>query len=160
MSKIYIGIDNGMKGAIALLATGKVIVYPMPILGKEVDCTRFLKLIETLSFDGGNVHSTIEHPTCMPKQSTQSTLTYGVHCGVIRGILEAVGIPYTLVRPRDWQKEMLKGVKGENTKQKSVKAAKRLFPGVSLLPTEKCRKDSDGMSDALLMAEYGRRKNL
>lgn len=34
----------------------------------------------------------------------------------------------------------------------------RLFPGVSLLPTERCRKDNDGMAEALLMAEYAKRR--
>jgi hypothetical protein len=29
---------------------------------------------------------------------------------------------------------------------------------VSLLPTERCKKDNDGMAEALLLAEYARRK--
>jgi hypothetical protein len=39
-----------------------------------------------------------------------------------------------------------------------VEVAKRLFPGVNLLPSDRCRKESDGMSDALLICEYARRK--
>lgn len=44
-----------------------------------------------------------------------------------------------------------------DTKAMSILAAHRLFPGVSLLRTDKCKKPDDGMSDALLIAEYGRR---
>jgi hypothetical protein len=39
-----------------------------------------------------------------------------------------------------------------------VDVCKRLFPGVNLLPTERCRKESDGMAEATLLAEYARRK--
>jgi hypothetical protein len=53
---------------------------------------------------------------------------------------------------------MLAGTPGEDTKQRSVIAAQRLFPNVSLLPTPRCKKPSDGIADALLIAEWGRRK--
>jgi hypothetical protein len=52
---------------------------------------------------------------------------------------------------------MLEGTQGDDTKQRSIIAAKRLFPEVSLRRTERSRKDDDGISDAILLAEYGRR---
>ena len=72
-------------------------------------------------------------------------------------------VKYDLLKPwntlDEWQKDILKGVPhgpGE-TKSASITVAKRLFGGVSLKRTAKCRKDCDGMADALLLAEYGRR---
>jgi hypothetical protein len=44
------------------------------------------------------------------------------------------------------------------SKNTSIAVCKRLFPDVSLLPSERCRKDHDGMAEALLMAEYARRR--
>ena len=81
--------------------------------------------------------------------------SFGQSFGFILGVLTAYGIPYQLVPPRKWKAEF--GLL-HTEKQASVDVAKRLFPRVSLLPTERCRKESDGMSDAVLMAEYARRK--
>jgi len=39
-------------------------------------------------------------------------------------------------------------------------AAKRLFPGQDFTLTERATKAHDGMVDALLMSEYGKRKGL
>ena len=39
----------------------------------------------------------------------------------------------------------------------SITAATRLWPTETFLPTPRCTKISDGMTDAALIAEYGRR---
>jgi hypothetical protein len=44
-----------------------------------------------------------------------------------------------------------------DTKSTSILAAKRLFPKFSLAISERASKPQDGVSDALLMAEYCRR---
>lgn len=41
---------------------------------------------------------------------------------------------------------------------KSFEVCRKLFPDVSLLPTSRCKKSHDGMAEALLMAEYARRR--
>ena len=50
--------------------------------------------------------------------------------------------------------------KETDTKATSINAAQRLFPSVDFRRNEQCRKIDDNKVDALLMAEYGRRKNL
>ena len=79
---------------------------------------------------------------------------FGMNFGWIQGVLQAYGIPYELIRPQKWKKEF--SITGD--KNSSIAVCKRLFPTVSLLPTEKCRKDNDGMAEALLLAEFARRK--
>jgi hypothetical protein len=69
----------------------------------------------------------------------------------------AKGARFVGVTARQWQKLMHAGLTGDDIKQKSIIAAKRLFPGVSLKRTERCRKDDHGKADAVLIAEYGRR---
>lgn len=73
------------------------------------------------------------------------------------GICAAWQMPLTIVPPREWQKVMLAGVAKGDTKAASIVRANQLFPGVDLRPGQ-CRKDQDGLSDALLIAEYGRRQ--
>lgn len=68
-------------------------------------------------------------------------------------VLESLRIPYQFIDSKEWQKELLpKGVKGsEELKKASLDIGRRLFPN-NLIK----HPDMDG----ILIAEYGRRKNL
>ena len=79
---------------------------------------------------------------------------FGENFGWIQGVLESNHIPYELVRPQKWKKEF--SITAD--KNRSVEVCKRLFPELSLLPTERCKKESDGLAEATLMAEYARRR--
>lgn len=141
---IYIGIDPGKKGAMAII-DGTTIVL-VPFSGKD-----YINTIK--QFPSLLTRVCIEHVSAMPNQGVTSMFNFGQNFGYIRGLLEAFGIPYELVRPQKWKKEF-----GISDKNSSVECCKRLFPGVSLRRTERCRKDDDGLAEALLMAEYARRK--
>ena len=103
---------------------------------------------------GKNVRCCIESVSAMPGQGVTSMFNFGKGFGWILGILDAYAVPYELVRPQKWKKEF----SITSDKNTSIAVCKRLFPWVSLLPTERCRKDNDGMAEALLLAEYARRK--
>jgi crossover junction endodeoxyribonuclease RuvC len=105
--------------------------------------------------EGHKLMCAVEKVGAMPGQGVTSMFSFGQSYGFVWGVLTALGIGYQLVPPTLWKREF--GLL-HTEKQGSVDVAKRLFPGVSLLPTDRCRKDSDGMSDALLIAEYARRK--
>jgi hypothetical protein len=82
------------------------------------------------------------------------------HRGVQWGfawMLQAFQFPHELVHPRRWQSLMHAGTPGQNTKQRSILAAQRLFPDVELRRTQRSRKADDGFAEALLLAEFGRR---
>lgn len=79
---------------------------------------------------------------------------FGANFGYIQGILEALRFPYELIAPQKWKKEFSL----TSDKKASIRTAQRLFPGVSLLADKHCRVESDGMAEALLLAEYARRK--
>jgi hypothetical protein len=55
-----------------------------------------------------------------------------------------------------WQKVMLEGVLGDDTKDRALVAARNLWPDANFT-MERARKPHDGVVDALLLAEYGRR---
>ena len=145
---IYIGIDPGAKGAYAWIWDGKATVHPW-------QNEAFVQDMHMLSLCDDRAVAAVEKVGAMPGQGVTSMFSFGQSFGFILGVLTAFGIPYQLVPPRKWKAEF--GLLNTE-KQASVDVAKRLFPGVSLLPTERCRKENDGMGDALLMAEYARRR--
>ena len=67
-------------------------------------------------------------------------------------------MPIEVVSPTSWTKEMLRGVPGDG-KGRNILAAKRLFPDVDLRKSDRARVDHDGICDALLICEFGRRLN-
>lgn len=143
---IYIGIDVGKKGGVALIFEDGVFVYPW-------DDERFIQTMDIVANMDTDCVACVEQVHAMPKQGVSSTFAFGKAAGFIEGVLTANRIPFQLVPPKKWKKEYSLG----NDKKNSVIACKRLFPDVDLKRTEKCRKDDDGMAEALLMAEYARR---
>lgn len=139
----YIGIDPGKDGALAMLSEGG------EVSAVSFDPEAYKTALRAVS---GPAIACLEHVTAMPKQGVTSMFNFGANFGYIQGLLEANGIPYELVRPHKWKKTF-----SISDKNQSVEVCKRLFPGVSLRPTDRCKKDHDGMAEALLMAEYARR---
>ena len=156
---IIVGIDPGLKGAIATLSNGRPAVRIMPTLkmGKSK-----LTLDERLIFQilkrraEAIEHVFIEKVSAMPGQGVTSCFNFGCGWGVLRGICVGLQLPYTLVHPTTWKRVMCKDMP-KGSKDTSIIIAKRLWPDVNLRPTPRSRKDSDGLADALLIAEYGRR---
>ena len=167
MTQVVVGIDNGTTGALAVLVVcserTSVDVFPTPTIAtKSGKCRRTVLdkagMRELLYSCGSDAHVFIEHAQNMPKQGASSAFNYGTGYGLWRGICVGLNLQYTKVSPRVWQRVMLQGTPGSDTKARSIIRVKELFRGVSLLPTDRSRKDSDGMADALLIAEYGRRE--
>ena len=149
---IYIGVDPGKSGAWARIRTypnGQVDVMVFPW-----DDAAFVDFMRDEPVEMENIVAAVEKVGAMPHQGVASTFNFGTSYGYIQGVLSACGIGYQLVPPAVWKREF--SLIGKD-KRASVDACKRLFPGVNLFPTEKCRKESDGMSDALLICLYAKR---
>lgn len=143
---IYGGIDVGAKGGIALLREADNVVLFLKPMSRE-------NLIEAFSKFTPKVVC-LEKVNAMPNQGVTSMFTFGKNAGFIEGVLESFKAPYQLIRPQAWKKEF--GLNSD--KQQSIDVCKQLFPNVNLLATERCRKENDGMAEALLMAVYAKRK--
>jgi crossover junction endodeoxyribonuclease RuvC len=116
-----------------------------------------LKLVSVATVRDG-IHVYMEKSQPMPKQGVSSVYNYGHHNGFLEGVLKGLCTPYTLIKPQAWQKVLHAGADSKlELKARSIQVCQRLFPSVSLLPTPRCKKPSDGMAEALLIAEYGRR---
>jgi crossover junction endodeoxyribonuclease RuvC len=154
---IIVGIDPGQSGAIAWAKGKKVKVTLMPTLNitktkKELDGQTICKLLKKHKVD----HVFIEKVHSMPSQGVTSTFTFAEGYGILIGICMALELPFTLVTPQTWKKAMCTGMP-KGSKDVSIIIAKRLWPKINLLPTPRCKKESDGMADALCIAEYGKR---
>lgn len=141
---IYIGIDPGKNGGIAELGS----YYASCIVYSDMELLNVCSKLE-----GMNAICYLEYVHAMPKQGVSSTFNFGMNFGFIQGVLRAYGIPYELVTPQKWKKEF----SCTSDKNTSIEVCKRLFPKANLKATSRCKKDHDGMAEALLLAEYGRR---
>jgi len=153
-----IGIDPGQSGAIAWIKGKKVKAVMMPTqkmtkTKNELDGQTICKLLKKHKVD----HVFIEKVHSMPQQGVSSTFTFAKGYGILIGICTALEMPFTLVTPQAWKKVICAGMP-KGSKDISIIVAKRLWPKINLYPTSRCTKESDGMADALCIAEYGRRE--
>ena len=171
-----IGIDPGKNGALAVLGLNGAVfeTRPMPLIAgakksrPEYDIrsiTNYLKGYRAdcclVMVERSQPLSMIRNPKGRPgpdafKPGSIAQFNRGVQRG-FEWLLTALEIPFQLVAPRSWMKVMHAGAPGDDTKQRSVIAAQRLFPGVDLRRTPRCRKADHGIAEALLLAEFGRR---
>ncbi len=162
--KTYIGIDNGTSGGLAIIQPNQINVMIIPLI--EVGGLRYIDAKEVnyiLSQFKDNSLVIYEQGAKNPYFGTIGNFSNGYHFGVIKTILEIGEFSNVCVTPKQWQKDMFLGIrhlsKGD-TKGASIETCKRLFPTVDLRRTSKCKKDHDGIADALCMAEWARRKNM
>lgn len=141
----YIGVDPGKSGAMAIIDGDTVKVIPFDeraYIDALLDCD-ILKTVACIEY----VHS-------MPHDKPSAAFKFGENYGWTQGLCAAYGIPYQLVSPQKWKNEY----GATKDKKTSIAICKRLFPRVSLRRTERSRMDDDGVAEAILMAEYARRK--
>ena len=159
---ITYGIDNGKNGGIVSVdANGEIMsACVMPVRNDgELDLTA-LEAIFNLCQCDYKPCVYIEQAQAMHKQGVSSTFKIGDWYGMIKGIVFASYIPYEIVNPRKWQNTLLKHAEGKDTKEKSFNMASKLWPEQNwIVPrhgVKKTTKFHDGLTDAALIAEYGR----
>lgn len=165
--RIVIGIDPGLSGAIALMILNldgscqKVQAFPMPTKpgakkGMDVSAQGVRACLAWPNQLLGKVElALIEDVHAMKGQGVTSSFSFGRGYGKVLGVLECLDIPYQTVQPQRWKKAVLDGLGRE--KSDAIRWVQNRFPTLSLLPTAKSKKPSDGMAEAVCIAEYGRR---
>ena len=106
---MIIAIDPGLKGGIAWEKNEQVRAVRMPYTPKGI--IELLRDIRT-AWDEDKNNPTPCYSVCyleeikgvLPNQSSKATWTFGVHYGILQGILIALGIPIVYVPPKTWQK--------------------------------------------------------
>jgi len=147
MTTNLIGVDPGVTGGVAILtADSTLITLPMP-----ADLREFANLVADAS------HVIVEKAQSFPGQGIASAFNYGRHFGELLGAIIAQRVPFSLVSPGTWTRSLHVGVSGTDPKKKSAEAARRLFPNHDFRASVRCKKPHDGMVDAALILEWGRR---
>jgi crossover junction endodeoxyribonuclease RuvC len=149
-------IDPGLSGALAILDADGILValHDTPTLTLKVargtrhtyDVPGMCALLAP--YAGAGLHVLVEESQPMPGQGTRSMFTCGYGYGLWLGILAALGLPYTPIRPAVWKKACGLGKDKETARLR----AQQLFPAADL----RLRKHH-GRSEALLLAWYGQR---
>ena len=167
-----LGIDPGSKGFLTILDEDGSMGHYAIADGDMLDLANHIK---DLAATHSGLHAVMEEVHAVFGSAAKATFAFGEVNGFIKGMLTALGIPYVLVQPKEWQKEVWinqdmvydtkEGKDGKprrvaNTKQTSYNAARRLFPSVDFRKSERCKNWDDNKVDSLLIAEYGRRRNL
>ena len=152
MKTLFIGIDPGQKGGIAFIDTANGVTLTRAYSDEAL--VSFCRQLYEEKWMERYIVCCLEKVGAMPGQGVVSMFNFGQSVGYIKGVLEAFAIPYQEVSPQRWKKEF--GITSD--KSTAVEVCRKLFPDVSLLATERCKKPHDGMAEALLMAEYARRK--
>jgi hypothetical protein len=167
---IFIGIDPGLNGAMAVLNPDLPHNYVqdtpyVEVMGKtktkkgnlkikrEYFVSEMAKMLEPYSkIHFENVIVVIENVHSMPGEGVSAAFSFGKGLGLWEGIIAAYRLRYEKITPQRWKKAMLDGMGKE--KDASRLQAQRLFPD---LAEHLKLKKHHGRGDAILMAEFMRR---
>jgi crossover junction endodeoxyribonuclease RuvC len=150
---VYIGIDPGLSGALAVLAPDGTLdaLWDTPTLTlrssrgirQEYDMPGLVALLAP--YGGSQTQVMIEESQPMPGQGVRSMFTCGLGMGVWLGVLAALEIPHTRIRPHVWKKALGLGKDKEQARLRAM----QLYPHADLR-----LKKHHGRAEALLLARY------
>lgn len=154
----FVGIDPGKGGGIAVVSDDGG--EPLTAAFSE---DAYRRILGGLANCGpSSTIAVVEAVHAMPGQGVTSCFTFGMNYGWILGLCYALGVPVETASPNAWKREFglraPKGATKAEAKRLDVECAMRLFPNADFKASPKCRVPHDGIADALLIAEYGRRR--
>lgn len=162
---ISMGIDPGLNGAFGIIEGTHVYGAPIPSFwirlksGKRRQKYDWHAVLEFIQVRKGAI-VTIERQFSMPMQGIVSQFSVGLGYGVFRGILCGLDIDTKTVHAKTWQKEFFTRDKEKTTKEQALEAIKELYPHIDLFASERSTVPHEGIVDAILIAEYGRRREM
>jgi len=160
--RVILGIDPGNYGGFAIIKNdAECSVFAMPKQWEQEQMLNYFKEANTIF---PSLKVIIERPIIKPhfisklcprckapiKTSVlqQGIMTSLINYGILIGVIKTLGIAFEEVESAKWKKYF----KLNKDKKTSVKLAKELFPSlISDIGS------NDGIAEALLIAEYGRR---
>jgi len=147
MSRIILGVDPGLGGALAFLPEQdqtKLAVFDMPLADGAVCAPLLRDMIAPYAPE----IAIIERVASRPGQGVSSSFNFGVSFGLLRGVLGARGVRVELVPPTRWKRHY----RLSSDKEEARAAAIRIFPQRAELFA---RKKDDGRAEAALIALWG-----
>lgn len=150
---LHIGIDTGKRGAIAILDhTGNVVlIADNPYISDQslswVSGSALQSLILP-ALEGRRAVAMVERVSSRPGQGVASCFTFGLGVGSMLAVLQTLQIGITFCTPAKWKASYGLG----KDKRASLDKGRLMWPGAELHLAK-----HEGRSEALLIAEYGRR---
>ena len=150
-----IGIDPGLRGAIAVLEKNKVLnIFEMPVMSegkknkRQLNSALLVKLLRDNISENEEISVVVEQVNAMPGQGVTSMFNFGQTFGAIKGVCAALELPIFFVRPSKWKKhfELI-----NSSKDSSRTKAIEMYPSLS---KELAKKKDVNKSDAILIARY------
>jgi crossover junction endodeoxyribonuclease RuvC len=158
---LFLGIDPGLSGALALLdtETGKITVRDVPVhelkrngkTKREIDLYALARLMDDMA-KGQGTCIVVEQVGSMPGQGVSSVFAFGKAYGILLGVAASTFCPIEFVTPQVWKRAM--GVTA--SKDGSRAKASMLFPTYS---ASWARVKDDGRAEAVLIAAWAAEKN-
>ena len=149
-----IGMDPGVSGAVVILTdAGDMIDYlPTPVVKvgtkSRVDGNQVAAFLRQ-HIVPGHTHVFLEHVGAMPGQGVSSMFSFGHSAGMLEGIIQAMGLPYTLVSPQGWKKRAgLIGTDKDAARSRCI----QLYPNLAVL---NAKGKGQAVADAILIAKFG-----
>jgi hypothetical protein len=137
-------------------------MLPMPVKrarkGNEVDINEIIWWLDKNEIRLSDTMTIIEEPGGSKSAKAATSMAGSFHA--LRALLEIKCGRYERITPQTWQRVMIPGAKGGETKSRALEVARRLWPGTDWRASDRCRTPHDGLIDAALIAEYGRRAGL
>jgi len=136
-----IGIDAGTNGGISWTRSNcKPCAERMPDTIKDL-----WEVIQSIQMDSdGECLAYLEQVHSSPQMGVKSAFTFGNGFGHLEMALTATEIPFSRVRPQEWQKAMGCMTKGDKNVSKAK--AQELFPSIKV---------THAIADSLLIMQYG-----
>ncbi len=152
-----IAIDPGQSGAIVWYDGKDFKFWVMPLKDKKIKDIDFYAVRKILK-QFSDVHVFLERaaPHAM---GSKHAFNYGRGFAALEIAVMSCRNPVTYVESTKWTKVIHAGISSDlKPKVKSIKAIERLLPKIAKrIPKGKTGKMHEGVVDAILIAEYGRR---
>lgn|SRR3990167_261453 len=165
MSKVYIGIDNGLSGALCAIGEGVLDLFVMPVLSsgkrKRVDVESLAKLLD--GYESPELCVVYESPA--GSKSVLAAVSMADSFARVESVLIIKKVRRIPITSTKWQRSFWTKPKmavGQvfDTKAAALKVARELWPNETWLASARCKVPHNGLVDAALIAEYARRAGL
>jgi hypothetical protein len=147
---MVLAIDPGLSNGLAVLDQRVDLLFATEIepIGegarKRLPLAGLVDLIEKY----GVTHAVVEDVSAMPNQGVSSSFRFGRATGSFEGVLSALKIPTTFIRPAVWKKPL--GAAGATKEGARCLAARRWPAAAHFFP----RKKDHNIAEAALLGAY------
>lgn len=148
---MILGIDPGLSGCLVLLGPSNAYVrhLHMPTMKQGTKNRVNGAALAAFLREHPIEHAYLEQVGPRPQEGSAQAFSFGHGAGIVEGLLQGLGIPYTPVPPATWKKRA--SLQGQDKDAARTRAI-QLYPGIRDLDL---KGKGQALADAMLIARYG-----